>query len=253
MTELYTPGHGATAVALMARRRAASHAAFFTPELRPGLALLDCGCGPGTITLDLARLVAPGPVVGLDGAGDQFAAAEAQAATAGLDVRFLAGSVYALPFPDASFDAVFAHALFEHLARPADALAEIRRVLRPGGIVGLRSPDWGGFLIHPLPPLVREAVRFYQALQAGNGGDTEAGRKLAAWLRAAGFAAIRPSASYEIYESAPLIAEYLADRLDRVEGEDDVPRRLAAALREWGEHPDALFAQAWGEAVARRE
>jgi ubiquinone/menaquinone biosynthesis C-methylase UbiE len=252
MTELYTPGHGATALSLMARRRAASHAAFFTPALRPGMVLLDCGCGPGTITLDLARLVAPGPVTGLDAAGGQLAAAEAAAETAGLDVAFVTGSVYALPFPDASFDAVFSHALFEHLARPADALAELKRVLRPGGVIGLRSPDWGGFLIHPLPPLVREAIRFYQALQSGNGGDAEAGRKLAAWLRAAGFAEIRPSAGYEIYESAPMIAEYLAERLDRVEGEDDVPRRLAAALRDWGWHRDALFAQAWGEALAIR-
>ena len=133
MTELYTPGHGATALSLMARRRAASHAAFFTPALRPGMALLDCGCGPGTITLDLARLVAPGPVTGLDTAGDQLATAEAAAAAAGLAVRFVTGSIYALPFPDASFDVVYGHGVLQYAAAPERIIAEAHRVLKPGG------------------------------------------------------------------------------------------------------------------------
>ncbi|HUJ74668.1 MAG TPA: methyltransferase domain-containing protein, partial [bacterium] len=141
-------------------------------------------------------------------------------------------------------DAVFAHALFEHLREPARAAAEIRRVLRPGGVVGLRSPDWGGFLLYPYPEAVGRAIETYQALVRSNGGDVHAGRKHAAQLRAAGFVRVQPSAAYEIYPDAPLIAEYLAAQINA----RDAPAALA--LRAWSRDPDALFMQAWGEAVA---
>jgi len=240
----YTPGHGANAVNFMARRRAATHAAFALDLFKPGMAILDCGCGPGTITLDIARAVAPGPVVGIDLSDTQFGDSRAAAAREGLAARFEAARVDALPFAAASFDGVFSHALFEHLPDPGAALAEIARVLKPGGFVALRSPDWGGFLLNPNPPEVAAAIATYRALQTKNGGDTEAGRKLAARLRAAGFASIAPSASYEIYDDPARIAEYLAVQLDKAgEGE------AASALRDWRHHPDALFAQAWGEAV----
>jgi len=64
--ETYTPGYSEPTLRLMLMRTAAKHAAFFTPLLRQGMRVLDCGCGPGTITLDLATLVAPGRVVGID-------------------------------------------------------------------------------------------------------------------------------------------------------------------------------------------
>ena len=64
--EQYTMGYGPAATAIMAQRTAESHAAFFLPHLEPGMSLLDCGCGPGTITLGFADLVAPGEVVGTE-------------------------------------------------------------------------------------------------------------------------------------------------------------------------------------------
>lgn len=247
LAEAYTPGHTANAVDFMSRRRAGTHAAFMTALLRPGMSLIDCGCGPGTITLDLARLVAPGRVVGIDAEGGQFAEAAARSAQEGLDVQFATGSICRLDFPDAAFDAAFSHALFEHLRDPLAAARELGRVVRPGGFVALRSPDWGGFLLYPHPPEVAEAIALYRRLQTENGGDVEAGRKLPALMRAAGLAPVRPSATYEIYDDPRRIAFYLAERLDRVESADAA--RGADALRQWSEHPDALFAQAWVEAV----
>jgi SAM-dependent methyltransferase len=241
--ETYTPGHGAPSVSFMARRRAATHAAFFIPLLRPGMRLIDCGCGPGVISLDLARLVRPGGVLGIDRNAEQTAASRDAAAQEGLDLRFEAGSAYELPAADDSCDAVFAHALIEHLAEPERAAAEFRRVLKPGGFVGLRSPDWGGFLLNPYPPDVAAAIARYQALMRGNGGDAHAGRKLGPLLRRAGFARVAPGASYEIYEDPALIAEYLALQLAPQDAAG------AAALRRWARDRDALFAQAWGEAI----
>jgi ubiquinone/menaquinone biosynthesis C-methylase UbiE len=239
----YTPGHTNNAVTFMAQRRAATHAAFFLPQLKAGMQLLDCGCGPGTITLDLARQVTPGAVIGIDRSDAQFAAARAQAARDGLAVTFEAADIDRLRFADASFDAAFAHALFEHLPDPAHAAAEIRRVLKPGGCFGLRSPDWGGFLLHPFPPDVERAVAAYRGLMSENKGDVFAGRKLPSVLRRAGFARVVASASYEIYQDPALIAEYLAAQLEH----RDAP--AAASLRAWHRDPEALFAQAWVEAI----
>jgi SAM-dependent methyltransferase len=250
--ESYTPGYTDDVIRFMARRRAATHAAFIVPLLAPGMRLLDCGCGPGAITLGLARALRPGEVVGIDREGDQLAAARAEAAREGLAARFVAGSTYALPFADASFAAAFAHALFEHLADPGGAVRELGRVVRPGGFLGVRSPDWGGFLLHPRPPEVERALTAYQDLQRRNGGDVHVGRKLPSLLRAAGFLRVRASASYEVYEDPSLVAELLARRLGRVD-DPALPRDAAAqaagALRAWGQDPDALFAAAWVEAV----
>lgn len=129
--ETYTPGYTANASDFMAQRRAGTHAAFFTPRLRPGMRLLDCGCGPGTLTVDLAEIIAPGEAVGVDREAAQLEAARGLAQQRRINARFEAATVYELPFPDRYFDAVFSHALFEHLREPLRALAEIKRVLKP--------------------------------------------------------------------------------------------------------------------------
>lgn len=139
----YAPGWSDDAVSMMASRTAESRVGFFLAALAPGMDVLDAGCGPGTITAGLARAVEPGgSCTGIDREPSQIELA--QAATEGVAVTLAVASIYELPFADASFDAALSHAVFEHLARPADALAELRRVLRRGGIVGVCSSDWEG-------------------------------------------------------------------------------------------------------------
>jgi SAM-dependent methyltransferase len=248
--ENYTPGHAASAVQFMKRRRVETHAAFFTPHLRPGMHLLDCGCGPGSITIGLARLIQPAKVVAVDRNDAQFANAKTVAEVEGLSIEWKAGSVYQLDFSDATFDAVFCHALLEHLSDPVLALREICRVLKPGGFAGLRSPDWDGFLVYPDPVEVREALWYYRRLQEANGGDTHAGRKLAAHCRAADFEKVQASAAYEVYSETSLIAEYLVWQLEQGPTADEQSRQHGQNLRTWSKHPDAFFAQAWGEVIA---
>lgn len=252
--ETYTPGYSDNAAAFMARRRAETHAAFFLVYLRSGMTVLDCGCGPGTITAGLAERVAPGMVTGIDAEESQIALARQNVLASGREVRFEVASIYEIPFPNNSFDAAFSSALFEHLREPLRALGEIRRVLKPGGAVGLRAPDWGGFLVHPTPPEVAAAIEYYQALQLSNGGEVRAGRKLAGWLRDAGFERVAFSAAYECYPDAGLIGEYLARGIESssqpANWEGAFSRQtMAAALREWAGDRDAVFAQAWGEAT----
>ena len=89
------------------------------PYLRSGLSLLDVGCGPGTITVDLARRVAPGSVIGVD--RERAVIAEAtrllDAGNVG-NVQFKPADVYSLEFDDQSFDVVHAHQVLQHLTDP---------------------------------------------------------------------------------------------------------------------------------------
>jgi ubiquinone/menaquinone biosynthesis C-methylase UbiE len=131
--DVYTHGHHESVLRSHTWRTAENSAAYLLPALRPRLDLLDVGCGPGTITADLARRVAPGRVVGVDRAPDVLAQASAHASGQGVSIELQAGDVYALQFPDASFDVVHAHQVLQHLSAPVRALREMRRVLRPGG------------------------------------------------------------------------------------------------------------------------
>jgi ubiquinone/menaquinone biosynthesis C-methylase UbiE len=140
---------------LISERTAAFGAAFLLPHLRPGMSLLDCGCGPGSITLDLAKVVAPGEVVGVDvNPAEIDAARQAAVKREIVNARFDVADIYALPFPDASFDAAYANTVLQHLDDPPQALREMRRVLRPGGIVGIQDPDWATLLRTPSMPLL---------------------------------------------------------------------------------------------------
>lgn len=245
--EIYTPGYSQPTLRLMLLRTAAKHAAFFTPFLRPGMRLLDCGCGPGTITIDLANLVAPGQVVGIDLEPVQLRSALDRGRQRQINVSFGVASIYALPFSDGYFDAVFAHALFEHLREPVRGLLEMRRVLRSSGLIGVRSPDWAGWLVHPPNPLIEQAFQQFKKIQITNGGNPHVGRALKGFLRESGFSNVSLTASYEIFDEPGFFVEWLADCLE-LRGHTEL-RQNSHAVREWSEHPDALIAVSWFEGL----
>jgi SAM-dependent methyltransferase len=246
--EKYTPGDAPSVTAFMARRTLASHGRFFREFLRPGDKVLDCGCGPGTITVGIVDCVGmEGLVVGVDANPQQVDAARDQLAGRP-NVELHAGSVYALPFGRASFDAVFSHALFEHLADPVRAAQEVFRVLRPGGVVGLRSPDWDGKLAGPPSRELSAALEYYGEMQAGNGGNLRSGKELGVVLGSARFQQVRVRASYECYEPVGVIAEYLARQVEVTRDGGG----HAEILRAWAAAEGAFFAQAWCEATARK-
>lgn len=248
-TESYTPGHSQNATDFMSKRSVQSHGQFFLPYLSSGVSVLDCGCGPGSITLSIAALVDPGWVVGVDAGSSQIERAISAAANSGAShAEFRTEDSYALPLGDATFDRVFSHALIEHLSDPLRAVSEMFRVLKPGGYIGVCSPDWGGFVLSPPSTALTEAVDAYTSLQSRNGGDVHAGRKLGTYLKAAGFKEIHMSARYECYPSLAFIGEYLALQL-----EDAGDVMSAKTLREWSCAEGGMFAQCWVSCTARKE
>jgi SAM-dependent methyltransferase len=126
--------------------------------------------------------------VAVDLSQEQLDAAQALAAAQGVtNVRWQLGDIYSLPFPAASFDAAFAHNVLEHLHDPLAALREMRRILRPGGVVGVRDDDWSAYLLEPWTPLVGQGIELILRVVEHNGGDFRRARHYRGLLREAGF------------------------------------------------------------------
>jgi SAM-dependent methyltransferase len=214
--EHYTIGFGGYADDNMRQRSVHVAADFLLPHLRPGMQLLDVGCGPGAITVSLADVVAPGDVVGLDIAPVQLDRARTLAAERGTtNVRFEQGDAYALPFPDASFDAVFAHAVLMHLRDPLAALREFRRVLRPGGVVAVKDRVGEGPEFFPTTPLLAAFVDLFRRVETVSRGRPQTVLHLTQrrLLREAGFdrTEVQVSAGGQRPEGTPMLAGWYAE------------------------------------------
>ena len=248
MHESYTLGYSETALGFVSRRTLESHGAFFIPFLQPGMTVLDCGCGPGSITLGIATRIGDGRVIGVDLNPSQVQVASESAQRHGIaNASFREGSAYELPFPSDGFDAVFSHALLEHLNDAGRAIREFLRVLRPGGVAGVCTPDWGGFIGSPPTPELMAALRAHNEIQNRHGGDTLVGRKLLGLMLDAGFAEVKAQARYQNYDDLTDITGALAVQL-----EHGGQHQHAEAIRVWGRRPVAMFAQAWVSCVGRR-
>lgn len=265
-SEFYTVADHDAQVAYVQVRRAAQWVPFFLPHLRAGMRLLDCGCGVGSITLDLAEIVAPGETVGLDLDERQLALArEAAAARSLTNTRFQAGNVYELPFADGSFDAALAHTLLVHLSDPLRALKELRRVLAPGGIVAISDDDNSTYIVSPEDSAMHRVMVVLGAkIVAANGGSPFYSRNLRRLLLEAGFARTEGFAvAAEHYGTLTETRRYAA-LVARVMGNPDMAQivqtqglvasateleELRAGILEWGERPDAFAAMMYCAAL----
>jgi SAM-dependent methyltransferase len=245
----------------LAARTASRDAAFFLPRLHPGMRVLDAGCGPGSITVGLAEVVAPGHVFGIDIQPALIALARAQAATRGTaNVRFEVANLYRLPCADASFDAVFANGVLMHLREPARALAELRRVLRPGGIAGVRDPDFGTTLYAPMTPPIADWLALRVRVRRHNGGDPFRSRHYRRLLLDAGFARAEASASVDSAGTPAEVHRHAAFLKAQLQGiartavaqgwmDQAAVHAVAAEIDAWARRPDAFFAMTWCQAV----
>ena len=188
-SEKYTHGHHASVVAAHAVRRASEAAAFVLPQLKSPMRVLDFGCGPGTITNDLAEHLLPdGSLVGIDSSYAVIEQARNAATEKNIaNVEFEVNSIYETGYESSGFDAAYAHQVLQHLSEPVRALEEVKRVLKPGGICAVREVDWGASAIWPNDERLSKFFDVYSKVAERNGGDAFAGRRLKQWFTDAGF------------------------------------------------------------------
>lgn len=264
----YSHGHHAAVLRSHKWRNAANSAAYLLPSIKPDMHILDVGCGPGTITADFAALVPQGQVIGIEPVPEILEQARQAADERGLkNIRFEVGDVYALKYADATFDVVHAHQVLQHLGDTVGALKEMKRVLKPGGIVAVRDTDFSATAWYPEVIGMEDWRKLYIRVCRANGGEPEGGRRLLSWALEAGFeqSKITCSASAWCYSTpdeikwwsdlwaertvasafAKLAIENKAATMEQLEDS-------AAAWRRWGSHHDAWMSYLHGEVLARK-
>ena len=188
----YTHGHHESVLRSHRWRTAENSAAYLLTSLKSGDVVLDVGCGPGTITADLAGRTAHVTALEITDAALDLARAEfGRRGVANVD--FAVGDINALDYPDDSFDVVHAHQVLQHVGDPVNALREMRRVSRR--LVAVRDSDYAAFAWFPSLPELDEWLDLYSRVARGNGGEPDAGRRLLSWARAAGFTEVTASSS----------------------------------------------------------
>jgi ubiquinone/menaquinone biosynthesis C-methylase UbiE len=262
----YTHGHAESVLRSHRWRTAENSCAYLLPYLRAGATLLDVGAGPGTITADLARRVAPGEVTALEAteaAADLTRVGLSDAGLTGVEVA--TGDAHTLPFNDHSFDIVHAHQVLQHVADPVRVMTEMIRVLKPGGIVGVRETDFRGHIWSPADPLLDRWLELYLAAHHANGGDPEAGRHLLGWAQKAGWQVLTATSStwcFATPEDRLFWGGMWADRVEHSALSEQLiaegratPAELSdigGAWRAWAGHPDGWLSALHGELVATK-
>jgi len=260
----YTHGHAESVLRSHRTRTAANSAAYLLPHLRPTDRLLDVGAGPGTITADLAGLVAE--VVALEITDETAALTRAGLTERGVtNAEVRVGDVHALDLPDGAFDVVHAHQVLQHVADPVAALREMARVTRPGGVIGVRDSDYAAFAWYPRLPGLDRWLALYQAAARANGGEPDAGRHLLAWAHAAGLDDVLATSSTWCFATPETRAWWGGMWADRVTGSalaDQLVREglatrtelddIATAWLAWAADPDGWISIPHGELVVRR-
>ncbi|OIJ67868.1 class I SAM-dependent methyltransferase [Streptomyces mangrovisoli] len=266
-TAVYTHGHHASVLRSHTWRTAANSAAYLLGSLKPHMKVLDIGCGPGTITADLAELVPEGHVTGVDHAPGIVATARATAAERGLaNVDFAVADVHALDYPDDTFCVVHAHQVLQHVGDPVQALREMRRVTAPGGLIAVRDSDYAAMTWYPQPPGLDDWLDLYRRVARANGGEPDAGRRLKSWARAVGLTDITATSATWTFSTPEERAWWSGLWAERtvasayaklaVEGGHATAEELAAvadAWRTWGASEDGWFAVLHAEILCRKE
>ena len=254
----HRPAHG--------RRNAERNAGFFLPLLKPGMRVLDAGCGPGSITVGLASRLVPGEIVGIDQDPQGIEAARQLAASLGIaNARFDVASLDALPFGDQEFDGAFLHAVVQHLSDPVKVLRELHRVLRPGAVIGVADADLSLDLLYPATARMVRSMQLFAELRRADGGTPDAGRRLRELLSLAGFLRCTAVAK-PIADGTPeaiartgerwagyFSAEPLIERMEeaRLATRDEL-LEIASDWRAWSTDEGAFCTAFWCEAVGWR-
>lgn len=250
-------------------RPVAIFADFFTQHLVSDDRVLDCGSGEGAITVGLAQCVPRGSVVGIDlDTGDVSPAAAYLNQQAINHVHFSGASMLELPFADETFSACLCHSSLETLPDPLQALHEIRRVLKPNGLIGAASVEYEGVLIAgQQEALLKQFYAVREALWRLTGvAEPRLGKHLRGLLHAAGFGRISAHAHYMSHGNDADVSDFGLERAADCEdpwyaenalahdllSRDDL-RAMQAAWTNWAAAKDSFLGFTWCRAIGRKE
>lgn len=264
-SDIYTHGHHDAVLRSHRWRTAENSAAYLLPHLAASTTVLDVGCGPGTLTADLAARVAPGRVLGVDMSADAVDEARAQARERGLDnLDVVAGDFRDLDIRDRGFDVVHAHQVLQHLREPVGALRDMARLARSGGLVAARDADYAAMVWAPDDEGLDRWREIYLAVTRRNGAEPNAGRRLLGWASEAGLGGLSYTSStwtFATSDERSWWAELWAERIVSSSLADQAVEHaiatagelveVAAAWRAWATQPDATFVVVHGEIVGR--
>ncbi|MGA9138884.1 MAG: class I SAM-dependent methyltransferase [Methanocella sp.] len=159
-----------------------------------GSRVLEAGCGVGAQTIILAENSPGASITSIDISPASVEKARALARRNGInDVDFKVADIFGLPFEDESFDHIFVCFVLEHLARPAEALAALKRVLKKGGTITVIEGDHGSCYFHPESTDAKRSIQCLIDLQRSAGGNALIGRELYPVIASAGFRDVRVS------------------------------------------------------------
>lgn len=244
-------------------RTAEDSAAYLLGHLTGSESLLDVGGGPGSISVDFASRVRHVTVTEIGEAELDLSRSLARERGLG-NMSFHVEDVHDLSFEDGTFDVVHAHQVLQHVADPVQALSEMARVTRPGGIVAVRDSDYAGFRWYPDSPALDRWLELYEESAWENGGEPDAGRFLLAWAHAAGLAGAVPSSSTWCFATEQtrawwggmwadrILTSRLAEQLTTKGIGWDVLEEISEAWKAWAAHPDGWISLLHGEILWRK-
>ena len=249
-------------------RGADVYAAFLLRYIRPDMAVLDCGCGEGTITVGLAEAVPEGRIVGIDLRRRDLFTARRYATALGIgNLSWCAADASRIPFCDAQFDAVLCHSVLETVDTPISVVSELRRVTKHGGLVGAASVDYGGLILGGQK--TSGPQRFYEIRQqlwrSARIAEPNTGRRLRGLFEEAQFNRVEAFADYISYGTPDRVRAFACDRAMECRNQElhaavqhqgiaataELPY-LASAWEGWGNDAGAFFAFAWCRVLAWR-
>jgi len=260
----YLHGHTEAVLAGHRRRTAEDCCAYLLPHLRGDETLLDVGCGPGTITVGLARRLPHGTVIAVDPAPEAVAETRRHVAAAGVvNVRVVRADARTVGI-DGPVDVAHAHQVLQHVSDPVAVLTAMAAHVRPGGVVAVRDADYDAMSWYPRLPELDQWRALYRATAHALGAEPDAARVLPAWCRAAGLVDVKPSLGTWLHATSEDRGRWAGMWAQRATGSSFASHavrlgladaadlaRIAAGWRAWGDHPDGWLAIVHGQVLAR--
>lgn len=270
----YLHGHHASVLRSHSWRTVENSCPHLIPHLNnTSLRILDVGCGPGTISVDLAARSLQGSVLAIDPSEEVIQKARRHAKEKGVEnVRFEVGDIFTWNaiegIEEGGFDIVHAHQVLQHLQDPLGAMKEMKKLTREGGIVAVRDCDFSAMNHYPPHEGMRKWLDLYRSVAKSIKCDPDIGKRLHAIAMQAGFSRGDIDASVSawtfstpeerawwcgLWAERSTKSDYKARVLESGLGTEEDLEEVARIWREMEGKEDGWFAVINGEVIARNK